>query len=174
VILLTSNLETDTITSMCSAPIPPDAKDVLAAIRPALSKWFKPALLARMGIVPYYTISMDAMGSIVRLKMNAVGKRLRQSHRMAFTYDEAVIEQIAQRCTEVETGARNIDHILNGTLLPLIARQILEQMSVGPLPESLHLGLDEEGGFSLQFSEGKAPIMTAEEEEPAMAGEAVE
>src|SRR5262245_12050285 len=79
VILLTSNLETDTITSMCSAPIPPESKDVLAAIRPALSKWFKPALLARMTIVPYYTISMDAMGSIVRLKMNGVGKRLRQS-----------------------------------------------------------------------------------------------
>ncbi|MCL5270481.1 MAG: hypothetical protein M1457_08020, partial [bacterium] len=60
----------------------------------------------------------------------------------------------AQRCTEVETGARNIDHILNGTLLPMVSTRILEQMAAGPLPSSLHLGLDEAGGFALQFGNG--------------------
>ncbi|HPK02857.1 MAG TPA: type VI secretion system ATPase TssH [Candidatus Sumerlaeota bacterium] len=171
IVMMTSNLETDTITSMCAAPLPPAPEDVLTAIRPALSRHFKPALLARMRIVPYYTIDMEAMTRIVRLKLNGVGKRLAASHKMGFSYDEAVIEQIAQRCTEVETGARNIDHILNGSLLPKISTEILQQMAVGPLPEHLNIGLDENGEFALQFSgNGAAAPEETAAPEPAMAG----
>ncbi len=170
VICLTSNLETDKITSMCSGPIPPAIDDLMAAIRPGLSKHFKPALLARMSIVPFFTIGVDAMALIVRLKLDGVGKRLYDSHRMQFAYEDAVIEQIAQRCTEVETGARNIDHILNGSLLPMISTQLLQQMAAGPLPENLHLGLDEKGEFVLDFHSGERPEPLAAAE-PALAGE---
>ena len=155
VVFMTSNLETDRITSMCQAPVPPLPDDLIKEIRPGLSKHFKPALLARMQIVPFYTINMEAMTLIVRLKLDGVGKRLDASHRMTFTYDEAVIDQIAKRCTEVETGARNIDHIINGTLLPKVSTEILEQMAAGPLPERLHLDLEDDGGFRLNFSDGE-------------------
>jgi type VI secretion system protein VasG len=165
VVFLTSNLETDRITSMCSGPVPPDPAEVLAAIRPAMSKHFKPALLARMAIVPFYTIGMDAMGDIVKLKLKKVGQRLAASHQMAFSWEDAVVDTIAQRCTEVETGARNIDHIINGSLLPKVASSILEQMTQGPLPGKLHVGLDEQGGFKLTFSDSGAKEIALEVEE---------
>ena len=114
-------------------------------------KHFKPALLGRMTVVPYYPISIEAMKDIVRLKIAQVGKRLLDSHKMRFEYDPAVIDLISQRCTEVESGARNIDHIINGTLLPLISTEILERMGSGTLTDTLRVELDGENNFSLRF-----------------------
>ncbi len=151
VILLTSNLASETIVSMCGGPVKPDVDEVMNAIRPALIKHFKPALLGRMTVVPFYPISTDAMKEIVALKLNQVGKRLMESQRMKFEYDPAVVELISQRCTEVESGARNIDHIINGTLLPLISTEILERMGTGTLTDSLIVELDAENNFRLQF-----------------------
>ncbi|HYK89588.1 MAG TPA: type VI secretion system ATPase TssH [Acidobacteriota bacterium] len=151
IILLTSNLASDTIVSMSSGPVRPEVDEIMTAIRPALSKHFKPALLARMTVVPFYPISMEAMKDIVALKLNQVGKRLMESHRMRFEYDPAAVELISQRCTEVESGARNIDHIINGTLLPMISTQILERMGTGTLTDSLRVELDPENNFSLRF-----------------------
>ncbi len=151
VILLTSNLASETIVSMCGGPVKPDVDEVMNAIRPALIKHFKPALLGRMTVVPFYPISTDAMKEIVALKLNQVGKRLMESQRMKFEYDPAVVELISQRCTEVESGARNIDHIINGTLLPLISTEILERMGTGTLTDSLMVELDAENNFQLQF-----------------------
>jgi type VI secretion system protein VasG len=151
VILLTSNLASDTIVSMCGGPVRPEVDEIMNAIRPALIKHFKPALLGRMTVVPFYPISMDAMKEIVSLKMNQVGKRLLESHRMKFDYDPAVVELISQRCTEVESGARNIDHIINGTLLPMMSTEILERMGTGSLTDSLRVELDAENNFRLQF-----------------------
>ncbi len=151
VIILTSNLGSDTIVSMCGGPVKPDVDEVMNAIRPALIKHFKPALLGRMTVVPFYPISADAMKDIVALKMGQVGKRLMESQRMKFDYVPAVVELIAQRCTEVESGARNIDHIINGTLLPLISTEILERMGTGTLTDSLKVELDPENNFRLQF-----------------------
>jgi type VI secretion system protein VasG len=151
IILLTSNLASDTIVSMASGPVRPEVDEILNAIRTALVKHFKPALLARMTVVPFYPISMDAMKSIVSLKLDQVGKRLHESHRMKFGYDPAVVELISQRCTEVESGARNIDHIINGTLLPMISTQILERMGSGTLSDALRVEVNPENNFSLQF-----------------------
>jgi len=94
---------------------------------------------------------VDAMKNIVQLKLNQLGKRLKSSHRMKFDLDPRVVDQIAQRCTEVETGARNIDHIMSGTLLPRISTEILQKMTEGELPNELRLGLSDDGEFTFQF-----------------------
>ena len=152
-IFLTSNLATDEIMALCGDGERPTPEELATAIRPVLSAHFKPALLARMMIVPFYPLGPDVLGDIVRLKMKKVVRRLHDSHRMAFHYSDAVVEQIAARCTEVETGARNIDHILQGTLLPQISTELLQRMSAGPLPGSLDLELDAAGEFVLKFGE---------------------
>jgi type VI secretion system protein VasG len=151
VILLTSNLASDTIVSMATGPVRPEVDEIMTAIRPALVKHFKPALLGRMTVVPFYPISADAMKEIVTLKLHQVGKRLMESHRMKFGYDPAAVDLISQRCTEVESGARNIDHIINGTLLPMMSTQILEKMGAGTLSDSLRVEVDPANNFVLSF-----------------------
>ncbi len=151
VIFMTSNLASDVITEMGSGDERVDLKTLTDAIRPILSNHFKPALLARMNIVPFYPLDVDAMKNIVQLKLNQLGNRLKSSHRMKFDFEPQVVDQIAQRCTEVETGARNIDHIMSGTLLPRISTEILQKMSEGALPDELRLGLSEDGEFTFQF-----------------------
>jgi len=151
VIFMTSNLASDVIMSACQSGAP-DIESLTAAIRPILSKHFKPALLARMTIVPFYPISGDAMKEIVALKIAALGSRLKQSHKMHLETDPRVIDVIAERCTEVETGARNIDHILSGSILPRVSSELLRQMSLGPLPERLKIGVGENGEFTYTFS----------------------
>lgn len=130
---------------------PAEMDDLMSMIRPALSKHFKPALLARMTVIPFYPIGPDAMKMITRLKLGKLKERLWESHRMAMDVAEDVVDAIADRCTEVETGARNVDHILSGTLLPEISRELLEQMSQGPLPDKLSVGF-KEGEFTYAFS----------------------
>lgn len=151
ILILTSNLASDIITQMCSGDQRPDAELLTSAIRPVLSQHFKPALLARMEIVPFYPISSDAMKDIVTLKLNQLGKRVETNQRMLFEYSPAVVEQISQRCKEVETGARNIDHIINRTLLPLMAAEILQMLSSDKKPHTLKLGINGDGNFSCQF-----------------------
>ena len=154
-IFLTSNLATDEIMALAGeAGERPDPEALASAIRPVLSAHFKPALLARMTIVPFYPMPPEVLADIARLKMNKVAHRLHQSHRMRLEYTDAVVATIAARCTEVETGARNIDHILQGTLLPQISTALLQRMSAGPLPDRLGLDVGEAGAFVLTFGEG--------------------
>ena len=153
IIFLTSNLATDmTMEYTQDGKIRPDPEGLTAHIRPVLSKYFKPALLARMSVVPYYPISADVMGSIVELKLGHLRDRLRESHKMRFDLDPIVVSTIASRCTEVETGARNIDHIINGTLLPKVSTALLRQMAAGPMPEVLRLTIDAHGDFAFEFT----------------------
>ena len=154
-VFLTSNLATDIITDMCSNGQRPDPEELIAAIRPVLSRHFKPALLARMQIVPFYTIDETVMSDIVRLKLNKVVNRVSDSQQLAMHYSDAVVETIAQRCKEVESGARNIDHIINGSLLPQLATEILENMNEESRYKQLDLDLNEEGNFVLTFGEGQ-------------------
>src|SRR4029077_13482729 len=126
----------------------PTMDDVVTLIRPALSKHFKPALLARMTIVPFFPIGPDALKEIARLKLGQLEKRLKENHRMAMEIDPKVIEVIAERCTEVETGARNVDHIISGTLLPKISNEILQQMATGSLPDKVKVVLDDKSDFA--------------------------
>lgn len=153
IVFLTSNLATDTITDLGLRTPRPGIEEMVNRIRPVLSRHFKPALLARMTIVPFLPLVGDALEDIVRLKLDKTGRRLRESQKIGFEYTAAVIEQIAARCTEVETGARNIDHIINRTLLPHISTAILETMTTGNQPNRLHLDLDENGGFRFTFLE---------------------
>ena len=148
---LTSNLASDIITAMCADGEWPEPDVLLEAIRPVLSDHFKPALLARMQIVPFYPIAKDVMGQIVELKLAKVGRRLGDSHKMAFTYTPEVVQQIAARCTEVETGARNIDYIINGNLLPQISTELLSRMGDEDLPNGLQVSIGAEGDFALDF-----------------------
>jgi len=151
VLLLTSNLGSELMTDMCMANPPPTKEAVIKAIRPILTKHFKAALLARMTIVPYFPLSGSAMRQIVDLKMKELINRLLETHKIEMQVDEKVSQQIVERCAEVETGARNIDHILSRTLLPLISRALLSQMSQGPLPSAMKLGLAEDGEYALSF-----------------------
>lgn len=154
ILFLTSNLADDLITQLCTEEECPSLETIVETIRPTLSKHFKPALLARMEIVPYIPISSTAMSDIVKIKLGQLVQRLQDSQKIHFTYQDAVVEQIVQRCTEVETGARNIDHIVNRTLLPRIASEVLMQMSQATLLDTLEVGIDDRGDFTFQFSKG--------------------
>jgi type VI secretion system protein VasG len=153
VIFLTSNLATDVITEMCSGDERPPLEAVSGAVRPILSNHFRPALLARMTMVPFFTLPQDVLKDITLLKLNKLVTRMLKNHKMHLEVDESVMNGIAERCTEVETGARNIDSIIRGTILPLLSREILAKMSEGAMPSKAVLGLAPEGGFHIDFEE---------------------
>ncbi len=150
ILFLTSNLASDVITRMCAGGEKPAMDQILCAIRPILSKHFKPALLARMTIVPYLTLDASFMEEIVKLKLVQVEARLFETSKMKLAYSDEVVRQIAGRCNEVETGARNIDHILRGTLFPLLAKEILARMGDDTMPSDVFLDI-QDGAFAVRF-----------------------
>ena len=151
VIFLTTNLASDVITEMTSGEARADSDTLLAAVRPILSNHFKPALLARMTVIPYVTLAQDALAGIVRLKLDKIVRRLAHNNSLQMSYSDAVVNCIAARCTEVETGARNIDFILRKNVMPLMSQEILSRMNSGEQPESLSLGVNEAGEFTVDF-----------------------
>lgn len=149
VILLTSNVATDTIMKLCADPdTKPEPEGLVDAIRPELVKAFKPALLGRMTVVPYYPISDDILRLIIRLQLKKIGQRIAENHGASFTYDEAVIEAVGKRCTDVDSGARNVHNILNGTLLPAMSGEFLSKMAAGEPVSKVHISLGEDGQFT--------------------------
>jgi type VI secretion system protein VasG len=152
VIFLTSNLATDIITEACSDGDRPEMDELVGMIRPQLSAHFKPALLARMNILPFFTIDQSAMKMITDLKLNKIRRQLHDTHHMELVFAPTVTDAIAARCTEVETGARNIDHIIRGSLLPQMSTQLLQKMSEGDLPARLSIGIADNGLFSFDFA----------------------
>lgn len=151
VIFLTSNLATDVITEMCSGDEALPLETITAAVRPILSNHFKPALLARMTVIPYLTLGSDILKDIVFLKLDKLVKRLDETHKMKLSYSQAVVDQITARCTEVETGARNIDYIMNGSIMPRISQEILAHMGEGVMPSTVQLDLEDDGSFKIDF-----------------------
>jgi type VI secretion system protein VasG len=151
VVFLTSNLATDVITELCSEGQRPSYDTLMTAIRPILSNHFKPALLARMHVVPFFTLPASVMKEIVVLKLNKLVARVAGTHKMKMTYAPEVVDQIAMRCTEVETGARNVDHIMSGTILPQMSREILARMGEEAMPNEVHLDMAEDGSFKIAF-----------------------
>jgi type VI secretion system protein VasG len=127
----------------------PDA--LKAALKPLLATRFMPEFLARLTLVPFYPIGPEAMRDIVRLKLNKIVRRMAQTSKVELTYDTAVVDSVAARCTEVQTGARNVDHILSGTLLPRISRELLTRMTGGEAPTALAVGVGEDGDFAFRF-----------------------
>ena len=152
IIIMTSNLATNTITQVATtAEQKPSLDQLVDLIRPELSAHFKPALLARMDIVPYYPLDQDALKLIVKLKLNRLKTRLMESQKIRLEYEAGVIEAIAEKCTEVETGARNIDYIINKNLLPNISTEILGMMATETVPDLLKVAIDENGKFVYAF-----------------------
>jgi type VI secretion system protein VasG len=152
VIMLTSNLASDVIQEMTKDGGDVDLETLLGAVRPILSEHFKPALLARMTIVPYKSLSAEALGRISVLKLESLKRRLMANNKMLLAWTDKVPETIAARCTEVETGARNIEYILNGSILPRMSQEILAHMSGAGMPSSVALDVGEDGGFTMTFA----------------------
>jgi type VI secretion system protein VasG len=131
-IILTTNVGTDLIMGMCKDPeLLPDPEGIAKALRPPLLKTFPAALLGRIVVIPYYPLSDDMLGRIIRLQMSRIVARIRQNHGAELRYDDAVVKLIASRCTEPESGGRMIDAILTNTLLPQISGEFLTRMSEG-------------------------------------------
>jgi type VI secretion system protein VasG len=150
IIILTSNAGSASIMQAClnkSAEELPDADALTEALRPTLYKTFKPAFIGRTKVVPYYPIGDDTLVEIIELKLRRIGERVQQNHRAAFEWDAAVTEAVLQRCTEVDTGARAVDHILNGTLLPEIAQSVLAKMAQGEAIQKIKVGVNKNAAF---------------------------
>ncbi len=150
-IILTSNVASSTLMQACLNKAPeevPGAEELEALIRPALVKQFKPAFLGRLKVVPFYPIPDDVLAQIIELKLGRIGQRVAANHKAAFAYDESLVEAVLARCTEVDSGARNVDNILNGTLLPQIAEAVLARMAEGAAIERIAVGADQSGDFT--------------------------
>jgi type VI secretion system protein VasG len=148
IIILTTNACTDAMMKMCADPeTTPDAEGLVKALKPDLNKIFKPAFLGRMLIVPYYPIRDEALQKIIGLKLNRIKNRLLENHRVRLTYDDALIREVANRCTEVESGARNVDNILTNTLLPEMSRQLLGRMAEGEKLDRITVSIGSDSSF---------------------------
>ncbi|HET9409547.1 MAG TPA: type VI secretion system ATPase TssH [Candidatus Sulfotelmatobacter sp.] len=151
IIILTTNAGTDTMAKLCADPeTMPGPEGLIKALRPELNKIFKPAFLGRMVIIPYLPIRDENMKQIIRLKLGKVHKRIQENHNIDLTYDSALVDEVAKRCTEVESGARNVDNILTNTLLPDISRQLLGRMAANEAVERIHVGIGTDGAFVYQ------------------------
>jgi type VI secretion system protein VasG len=131
-ILLTTNVGSELIMNMCKDPaLMPEPEGIAKALREPMLKTFPAALLGRMVTIPYFPLSDEMIGNIARLQLGRIAKRINESHKLPFTYDDAVVKLIVSRCTEVESGGRMIDSILTNTVLPIIGKELLTRMMEG-------------------------------------------
>ena len=148
VILLTTNVGTDLIMGLCKDPeLLPDVEGLARALRPPLLKNFPPALLGRVVTIPYYPLSDEILGLIIRLQLDRIVRRISEHHRATLSYDESVVALITKRCAEVESGARVVDAILTNTVLPAISREFLNRHLCGKVLTSVMIGV-KDAGFS--------------------------
>jgi type VI secretion system protein VasG len=159
IIILTTNACTDQMMKLVADPeTAPSPRALIDAIKPDLNKIFKPAFLGRMVLIPYYPVRDEALKQIIRLKLGKIQRRLKENHKIKLSYDDAFLEAVASRCTEVESGARNVDNILTNSLLPDISRKILGSMAEGEKMSAIHVSVGEDGEFS--YSDGVATPST--------------
>jgi type VI secretion system protein VasG len=148
IIILTSNAATDTMMKLCADPeTMPSPQGIVQAMKPELNKVFKPAFLGRMVVIPYYPVRDEALKTIIKLKLGKIQRRILENHKIELKYDPQLIEEVAKRCTEVESGARNVDNILTNTLLPEISKQILGRLAEGEKPNSISVCIGADGSF---------------------------
>lgn len=146
-ILLTSNAGSSTIMQACiNHPVEewPSAEELLDVLKPSLYKQFKPAFLGRMRIVPFFPLHDDLLARIIKHKLNKITARLKQQYNITIEYNDDLIELLLSRCTEVDSGARNIDNILNSTVLPALATEILVALSHQNLPKVIFIHVQDD------------------------------
>lgn len=149
VIIMTSNAGEEHIRAMCAAQEElPDPEVLLENFRPQLLRHFKPAFLGRTTIIPYYPLGDEDLMKICVINMNRIKKRVKAHYNAEFTYDDDVLLHIVARSQEVDTGARNIENILTRTMLPAMASECLSKMGNNETITKIHVGVDEEGGFT--------------------------
>jgi type VI secretion system protein VasG len=150
-IILTTNAGTDLIAGLCKDPdLMPDPEGMATALRAPLLKVFPPALLGRLVTIPYYPLSDDMLGKIVKLQLDRIKKRVEARYKIPFEYGEDVVKLVVSRCTESESGGRMIDAILTNTMLPDVSRAFLNRMMDGQPVGGVKVGA-EAGNFSYQF-----------------------
>ena len=150
-ILLTSNLASERIEALCANEQRPPVEQLEEAIRPTLSRHFKPALLARMRVVPYYPVAGAVLRELIELKLQRLAQRL-DKRRLQFSHSPALLDHLAERCASGESGARLIDQLLEQSLLPRIADRLLDAMASGEPITRVHATLDGEGALACEFA----------------------
>lgn len=147
IILLTSNVGSSTTMQACiNQPVEewPDADTLIAQLKPNLYQQFKPAFLGRMQIVPYFPLHDDLLVRIIEHKLNKIIQRIESQYQTQVEYSDELTELLLSRCTEVDSGARNIDNILNSSVLPAIATKLLVALSEQKLPKTILIDVDED------------------------------
>ena len=148
VILMTTNAGSDPIKKMCADPdTAPEPDAFVSAVYQELVKIFKPAFLGRLEIIPYYPLRDDVMRQIIRLKLDKIASRVRENYKATFHYAPELLDTVARRCTEVDTGARNVDHILTRTLLPELSAEFLSRVAEGLTINRVEVGVHADGSF---------------------------
>lgn len=146
-ILLTSNAGSSAIMQSC-LPLPvdewPSAEQLIEKLKPSLYKQFKPAFLGRMRIVPYYPLHDDLLVQIIQHKLGKITARLEQQYQTKVSYSDDLIELLLSRCTEVDSGARNVDNILNSSVLPALATEILMALAEQKIPQLIHIDVKDD------------------------------
>jgi type VI secretion system protein VasG len=152
IILLTTNVGSDLIMNMCKDPeMMPSPEGVAKALRQPLLKVFPAALLGRLVAIPYYPLSDAMLKSIIRLQLSRVQKRIGENRDITFSYEDAVVDLIASRCTELESGGRMVDAILTQTLLPEISRELLNRQMEGAPPQKVDVTV-RDGTFAYNYA----------------------
>jgi type VI secretion system protein VasG len=149
-ILMTSNLGSERISELCQNAVAPSAEQLEEAIRPLLSKHFKPALLARMRVVPYYPVGGSVLRELVEIKLGRLGARL-QRRQLGFSYCAQLVDHFVERCTHSDSGARLIDQLLDLHLIPKLSDGLLAAMAIGEQPRQVHATLDEQARVTCEF-----------------------
>jgi type VI secretion system protein VasG len=153
VILMTSNAGTDTIMKLCAdATTRPDSEGLAEGLRPDLLKTFKPAFLGRVTLVPYFPLTDDVMRGIIELQLDRIRRRVQENYKATFTYNPSLVKGIADRCKEVESGARNVDHILTRSLLPELSQEFLARLAEAKAITAVEISLDPSGNFQYNIS----------------------
>ena len=148
VIIMTSNAGTDLITRLFADPeTAPDAVGLADALMPELMKFFKPAFLGRVNMVPYFPLSPEIIRQIVELQLGRIQRRVQESYGAKFAWDKALVDVIAARCTETSSGARNVEKILSRTLLPELSAEVLSRLAEGAPINGVTVGVDTVGSF---------------------------
>ncbi len=152
IILLTTNAGSDLIMKMCKDPeLLPSPDGIAEALKEPLLKVFPAALLGRMVVIPFYPLTDAMLANIIRLQLGRISKRVGETHKVPFTYDDKVVEQIVSRCNDRESGGRVVDRILTHTVLPTVSREVLERIVAGRAIKKVHVKVEPGGDFGYEF-----------------------